>query len=252
LGKEPSDPSHRFYRYRHHIKGDWCTFQARYRETDLWIRARRNLEKEALEAVLKYRRQIEDTISRNPEFLRSLTPLPEDPLAPVIVKRMIRAAGEADVGPMAAVAGAVAEAVAEDLQRWSPDLVVENGGDCYLSLRESVTVGVYAGPDSPFRDRIALRFEGHRFPLAICTSSGTIGHSLSLGKADAVTVVARDGALADAAATAIGNLVRTRRDVDQALEAARSIGGIDGALIVMRDRLGIWGDMELALPGADR
>jgi len=86
--------------------------------------------------------------------------------------------------------------------------------------------------------------------MAICTSSGTIGHSLSFGKADAVTVVARDAALADAAATAVGNRVKTRRDVDQALEAARSIAGIDGVLIVMRDRLGIWGDMELVPPPA--
>lgn len=250
MGKQASDPSHRFYRYRHQLKGDWCSFQVRYRETDLWIRARQNLETEAFEAVLKYRRQIEDTLSRNPEFLRSLTPLPEDPLAPPIVKRMMRAAGEAGVGPMAAVAGAVAQAVAEDLQRWSPEIVIENGGDCYLDLQENVTVGVYAGPDSPFGDRISLRFEGHRFPMAICTSSGTIGHSLSFGKADAVTVVARDAALADAAATAVGNRVKTRRDVDQALEAARSIAGIAGALIVMRDRLGIWGDMELAPPSA--
>ncbi len=250
MGKQPSVSSERFYRYRHQLKGDWCVFHTRYRETDLWIRARSNLEAEALEAVLKYRRQLEEAISRHPELLHSLTPLPEDPLAPVIVKRMIRAAREAGVGPMAAVAGAMAQCVGENLERWSAGIIIENGGDCYLNLQEAVTVGVYAGPDSPFRDRIALRFEGHRFPLAICTSSGTIGHSLSFGKADTVTVVAGDAALADAAATAIGNRVKTRRDVDLALETARSITGIDGALILIRDRLGIWGDMELAPPPA--
>jgi ApbE superfamily uncharacterized protein (UPF0280 family) len=250
LGKQASDPSHRFYRYRHQHKENWCVFQTRYRETDLWIRARRNLESEALEAVLKYRRQIEDTISRLPTFLRALTPLPEDPLAPPIVKRMLHAARQAGVGPMAAVAGAVAQSVAEDLLPWSPAVIIENGGDCYLSLQDVVTVGVYAGPDSPFRDRLALRFERHRFPLAICTSSGTIGHSLSFGKADAVTVVARDAALADAAATAICNRVKTRQDVAPALEAARCIAGIEGVLVTIRDKLGVWGDMELVPPEA--
>ena len=84
--------------------------------------------------------------------------------------------------------------------------------------------------------------------MAICTSSGTIGHSLSFGKADAVTVVSRDGALADAAATSIGNLVRTRGDIAAALDAARSMDGIEGALVLIGDKLGVWGDMELAPP----
>lgn len=197
---------------------------------------------------MKYRRQIEDAISRNPDFLHALHPLPDVPLAPRIVRRMLLAARVAGVGPMAAVAGALAQAVAEDLEPWSPALIIENGGDCFLNLQETVTVGVYAGPASPFAHRIALRFEAHRFPMAICTSSGTIGHSLSFGKADAVTVVSRDGALADAAATSIGNLVRTRGDIAAALDAARSMEGIEGALVLIGDKLGVWGDMELAPP----
>lgn len=248
MDKRTSGPSLRFYRCSHRLGEEWRVFETRYRETDLWIRARQNLEREALEAVLKYRRQIEDAISRHPDFLHSLHPLPEIPLAPRIVRRMLRAAQVAGVGPMAAVAGALAHAVAEDLHPLSPALIVENGGDCYLDLRETVTVGVHAGPASPFADRIALRFEARRFPLAICTSSGTVGHSLSFGKADAVTVVSGDGALADAAATAIGNLVKTRRDVAAALDAARSMEGIEGALVLIGDQLGIWGDMELASP----
>lgn len=245
-----ADPSLRFYRWSHKQKGDWEVFETRYRETDLWIRAQRNLERQALEAVLKYRRQIEEAIIRHPGFLQSLRPLPDNPLAPRIVRRMLRAARAAGVGPMAAVAGAMAQAVAEDLQPCSPSIVIENGGDCYLNLQETVTVGIYAGPASPFADRIILRFEAHRFPLAVCTSSGTIGHSLSFGKADAVTVVSKDGALADAAATAIGNLVKTRQDVSVALEAAASMEGIEGALVMIGDRLGLWGDLELAPPGS--
>ncbi len=248
MEKRSPGPSLRLYRASHQLKEDWHVFHVRYRETDLWIRARQSLEDQALDAVLKYRRQIEDTISGSPEFLHSLTPLGDQPLAPAIVRRMLRAARAAGVGPMAAVAGAIAQAVAEDLRAHTPALIIENGGDCFLDIQETVTVGVYPGAASPFRNRLALVFAAHRFPLAICTSSGTIGHSLSFGKADAVTVVARDGALADAAATAVGNLVKTRKDVAPALDAARSIEGIEGALVVMGDKLGVWGDLELASP----
>lgn len=199
-----------------------------------------------MNAVLKYRRQLEAHIAHYPEFLHSLTPLPNNPLAPLIVRRMIDAAREAGVGPMAAVAGAMAQIVAEDLQTWSPHIIIENGGDCYLNLSEEVAVGVYAGRGSPFTDRLSLRFSADRFPLSICTSSGTIGHSLSFGRADAVTVVAKEAALADAAATAIGNLVGTKGDVARALERAQSIREISGVLIVIQDKLGIWGDLELA------
>jgi uncharacterized protein len=199
--------------------------------------------------VLKCRLQLEDYISGHPEFLRSLTPLPEDTLAPLIVRRMLHAGREAGVGPMAAVAGAVAQRVAEDLHSWSPFIIIENGGDCYLNLQEDITVGVYTGRDSPFADRIALRFAAVRFPLSICTSSGTIGHSLSFGRADAVTVVAKDAALADAAATAIGNRVRTGRDVGLGLEIARSISALEGVLIAIGDKLGAWGDIELVSMG---
>ena len=127
----------------------------------------------------------------------------------------------------------------------SPAIIIENGGDCYLDLEEDIKVGIFAGPDSPFTGKIGLRFTADRFPLGICTSSGTIGHSLSFGKADAVTVVSRDAALADAAATALGNLVQTPRDINKALDLAPSIPLIDGVLIIIKDKIGMWGDLEL-------
>jgi len=212
--------SHRFYRYQHQLKHGWVSFQTRYRETDLWIRAQRPLEEEALAAVLNCRRELEQYISHHPEFLPSLVPLPEDPFAPPLVRQMLDAANAAGVGPMAGVAGAIAEAVGLSLKPLSPSIIIENGGDCYLDLAEEITVGIFAGPASPFTGRIGLRFASDRFPFGICTSSGTVGHSLSFGKADAVTVVSRHAALADAAATALGNLVRTPRDIKQALDLA--------------------------------
>jgi ApbE superfamily uncharacterized protein (UPF0280 family) len=235
----------RFYRYQHRDKKDWVAFQTRYRETDLWIRAKRSLEKEALAAVLNCRRQLEEYIAQYPDFLHSLSPLPDDPLAPPLVRQMLHAAQQAGVGPMAAVAGAVAQAVGLILSSLTPAIIVENGGDCYLNLQEDVTVGVFAGPDSPFTGKIALRFTADRFPLGICTSSGTVGPSLSFGKADAVTVVSRDAAVADAAATALGNLVKTPQDITKALELACQIPSVEGALIIAKDKIGLWGNLEL-------
>jgi uncharacterized protein len=237
--------SHRFYRYQHQHRGGWVSFQTRYRETDLWIRAQRPLEEEALAAVLNCRSQLEEYISQHPEFFSSLVPLPEDPFAPPLVRRMLDASRVAGVGPMASVAGAIAQAVALSLKPLTPSILIENGGDCYLDLQEEIKVGIFAGPASPFRGKIGLRFTADRFPFGICTSSGTIGHSLSFGKADAVTVVSRDAALADAAATALGNLVQTPRDINKALDLAPTIPRVDGALIIIQDKIGIWGKLEL-------
>jgi uncharacterized protein len=237
--------THRFYRVQHLDKEGWVAFQTRYRETDLWIRARQSLEKEALEAVLNCRRQLEEYISQFPQFLHSLNPLSEDPLAPPLVRQMLYAAQQAGVGPMAGVAGAIAQSVGIALSPLTPAIIIENGGDCYLNLQEEVKVGIFAGPDSPFSGKIALRFTADRFPLGICTSSGTVGPSLSFGRADAVTVVSRDAALADAAATALGNLVKTPRDINQALELAPKIPFLEGTLIIAEDKIGIWGNLEL-------
>ena len=237
--------SHRFYRYQHQHREGWVSFQTRYRETDLWIRAQRPLEEEALAAVLNCRRQLDEYISQHPDFLPSLVPLPEDPFAPPLVRQMLEAARAAGVGPMASVAGAIAQAVALVLKPLSPAIIIENGGDCYLDLEEDIKVGIFAGPDSPFTGKIGLHFTADRFPLGICTSSGTIGHSLSFGKADAVTVVSRDAALADAAATALGNLVQTPRDINKALDLAPSLPLVDGVLIIIKDKIGMWGDLEL-------
>lgn len=205
---------------------------------------------EATDIVLNLRYQLDQYISRTPRFLKSLTPLPDDPSAPELIRKMLQASNVAGVGPMAAVAGAIAQAVAADLKALHSAIIVENGGDCSLDLQEEATVGIYVEPTSPFSGKIALRFAADRFPLSICTSSGRIGHSLSFGKADAVTVIAADGAFADAAATALANLVRTPADIRKALETAPAIPSIQGVLIMIRDKMGIWGDIELVPPSS--
>jgi uncharacterized protein len=234
----------RFYRYQHHTKG-WTSFQVQYRETDLWIRAQQGLKQVARDAVLSCRRQLEQYIAEYPAFLHSLQPVADDPQAAPLIRRMLQAGLAAGVGPMAAVAGAIAETVAHVLKAHGTDAIVENGGDCYLDVQEEVTVAVYAGARSPFTNRLGLYFPAERFPLAVCTSSGTIGHSLSFGKADAVTVVASSAALADAAATRLGNVVQSPKTIPDALQLAPQIARLEGVLILVGDQMGVWGNLEL-------
>ena len=231
--------------YRHWIKNDeLVSFTVVEMETDLFIRAQSDLEQNALDSVIKYRTEIERYIEKHPLFQAALEPYPVEDSASPIVKSMSNAATIAGVGPMAAVAGAIAEYVGKDLLPLSSEVIVENGGDIYLNIEKMRCIGVYAG-DSPFTGKIALEIDPENTPVGICTSSGTVGHSLSLGSADAVLVLSRDTALADAVATAIGNSVRTASDIDAVLEQVKAIEGLAGAVLIKGDKIGAWGDIKL-------
>jgi hypothetical protein len=145
---------------------------------------------------------------------------------------------------MAAVAGAIAEAVGEDLLVCTPEVIVENGGDIFMKISQTRLIGVYAG-ESTFTGKIALEISPEGTPLGVCTSSGTVGHSLSFGTADAVIALSRSAALADAAATAIGNKVKAADDIDMAIEQAQAIEGLVGAVIIKDDKIGMWGNVKL-------
>jgi hypothetical protein len=214
------------------------------KETDLYILARTPLEREAREAIIHLRQQLEEYIRGNPLFQTSLAPLPADPLAPKIVKEMLDAAQAAGVGPMAGVAGAMAAFVGAALLPFTPEVVVENGGDIFLRIDTERKVGIFAG-GSPLSMRVGIRVPAERTPLGVCTSSATVGPSLSLGKADAVCVISPSATLADAAATALGNMAQGKGDIEQALEAGRKIPGVEGAVIIVGDALGAWGEYEL-------
>ena len=157
---------------------------------------------------------------------------------------MIRTSGLANVGPMAAVAGAVAEFVSKDLLKLSEEIIVENGGDIYLATSRERTIGIYAG-DSPLSLKIGILIQPEDSPLGICTSSGTVGPSLSFGKADAICILSKSAALADAAATAVGNRVKEKKDIESGLERGKTIEGVLGTLIIIGDRMGIWGNIRL-------
>ncbi len=231
--------------YRNLVKGDdLLKFEVIIKETDLLIRAERDLFREARDSVLNYREQIENYISLNPQFSTSLVPIPQDPYAPPIIQEMIRTSQLANVGPMAAVAGAIAESVSKDLLKFSKEIIVENGGDIHLTTQKERTVGIYAG-SSPLSLKVGIIISPEETPLGICTSSGTIGPSLSFGRADAVCVLSKSGALADAVATSIGNIVKQEKDIEQGLERGKEIEGVLGMVIIIGRRMGVWGNLRL-------
>lgn len=231
--------------YRRHIrKENLKAFQITVQETDLHILADRPLEREAIESVLQYRGYIEAYIRQHPAFGTAYSPWTPPGPAPLIVTDMVEAAACAGVGPMAAVAGAIAEKVAQDLLAFSKEVVVENGGDICLQLNAPATVGIYAGK-SPLSMKIGIVLQPCGQPQAVCTSSGTIGHSHSFGQADAVCVLAQSCALADAVATAVANRVKGPADVRSAVDFGKSIPGLTGIVIVCGEKLGVWGNLEV-------
>jgi len=237
------DYQERFYRSKISSPG-WISFTIQVKESDLWVRARKDLSAEGYERVFQYRHALETYIHQNPDFKDSLTPLALDPLAPSIVQAMLQSGQAAGVGPMAAVAGAIAEFVGRDLLAFSPDVIIENGGDLFVVCNEPLTVGIYAG-ESPLSGRMGIQLNPSDRPVGLCTSSGTVGHSLSFGRADAVTILSPSAVLSDAVATAVGNRVRTKNEIQPALDWAKKIPDVEGALIIVGDQMGVWGDLEL-------
>ena len=221
-------------------------FQVVVAQTDLFVLAARDLGREVAAFVSDLRRGLETYILLHPDFRTSLTPVAVGDDAPAIARDMAEAAARFGVGPFAAVAGAFSQAVADAFAAASPEIVVENGGDIFLRGAAARTVALLARPVDGAR--LALTFEPARLPAAVCASSATVGHSLSLGEADMVTVVADRGAVADAAATALGNMLRTHADLPAVLATAESLRrrGVRGVFAQLGELVGVVGDVELA------
>ncbi len=238
----------RTYRSRMRGKG-LVSFPVCVKETDLFISVdeasyTRSLPEVALELVHRCRSELERYIERDPAFLHALQPHPVLLNAPRIVRMMAGAASRAGVGPMAAVAGAVAELVGGGLLCTVREVIVENGGDIFLKTNHPRQVDIFAG-QSPLSDRLGLLIRPDGGCCGICTSSGTVGPSLSFGRADAAVVVSRYAALADAAATALGNLVKDETGLTPPLQFACGIRGVRGAVVILGDKLGAMGEIEL-------
>ncbi len=234
----------RFYREKVHAAG-LAPFRVAVGESDLLIFAQRDLSAQARSSLRAHRAGLEGFMALQPRFRTSFRPCEVPDGAPRVVRLMQGAAAAAGVGPMAAVAGAIAQAVGEDLEPLSPEMIVENGGDIFLRSARERRVGVFAG-ESPLSGRIALRVPPTPpGGLGICTSSGTVGPSYSAGIADSALVMAEDAALADAAASALGNRAKSAAHIEEALAAAMAIAGVIGCLLIVGDRLGVRGGLEI-------
>ncbi|MDI6736704.1 MAG: UPF0280 family protein [bacterium] len=231
--------------YRDLIKvDDLVTFEVVIEETDLLVMATKDLTNEVTKLVLEIRGGVKRYIADDPEFKESLIPYEVRDIAPKIIKEMAEAAKIVGVGPMAAIAGAIAEYVGRGILENANEVIVENGGDIFIKSLRKRKIGIYAG-SSCLSNKIAVEIDGKETPLGICTSSGTVGYSLSFGKADAAVVLSQSTALADAAATKIGNLVKQTEDIEPALEFAKTVHGLKGAIIIKDDRMGVWGNIKL-------
>lgn len=233
----------RFYRSWSKDK-DLVSFQVVEKQTDLYIRANTNLERKAVKLVTKYRGMIEKYIEKNPVFMTTLEPYPADNKAPVIIQKMIEWTGKVGVGPMASVAGTIAEFVGKELLEYSDEIIVENGGDIFLKTKKQRLVGVYAG-NSPLSGKLALEIKHGDTPCGICTSSGTVGPSLSFGTADAVIIISPSAGFADAIATSIGNRIKETKDIPETINWAQNINGLSGLVIIKGDQCGVWGKIKL-------
>jgi hypothetical protein len=220
-------------------------YEVSVRETDLYVGTDKVLYDITLDAIIKYRFYIENYIRQNPIFLTSLVPIAADSFAPLIIKDMISNSKIAGVGPMASVAGAISQYVGTELLKYSDNVIVENGGDDYIMTKKAVNVSIYAG-NSTLSEKVVIKIKPESMPAGVCTSSGTIGHSLSFGLADAVCVLSDSPILADAAATAIGNHVKNKNDIKRAMEWGLKIPGVRGVIIILGDTMGLLGDVELA------
>lgn len=232
---------HRWYRDQMH-PSDLVGFHVVYRETDLMVYALEDLTDLAMRSVSYYRSILQR--HTDDRFFNSLEPIEAQPSLHPFLAHMIEASQKAGVGPMACVAGAIAQYVGIALLEFSTELIIENGGDLFIATSCERKVGIYAGR-SPLSNQLALKIKPESTPTGICTSSGTFGHSTSFGKADAVVIIAKDTLLADALATAVCNHVKTHDDIGSALEMAKPFSDVQGACVIAGDRIGAWGKVEL-------
>jgi uncharacterized protein len=241
--------------YREGMGGErWKSFRVVHLETDLWIAVdtsgyKPEMESYALGRAKHYRSVLGNHIRLNPSFLTSLTPLPlPSAVSDGIIREMYLATQKSGTGPMSAVAGAVAEHICNDMCKEFAikEIIIENGGDIFMKVDSPAVISVYAG-ESPLSEKIGVEITPDISPLSICCSSGTIGHSLSFGTADACMITCRSGAQADAYATAFCNQIKTVEDITGVTESALQKEDILSVVIIKDDKVGVGGIIEIKL-----
>jgi len=228
-------------------------FQVSYLETDLWIGVdpgsyRETMKRVTESRIIELRQTLDDYIASDPGFATSLTPFRPSKAAPPEVKELTGASSLAGIGPMASVAGLFSREAGKVICENFPvkELVVENGGDIFVLLKEELVLSVFAG-DSPLSEKVGMIIPAEMKEIGICTSSGTVGPSLSFGQADAVAVVCKDVLLADAFATALGNKVKSPESIHRVLEISEKFPEIIAVVIICEDKVGVRGELEIKL-----
>ncbi len=243
----------RTYRNRHFASERRCSFTVSYKKSDLWIGVdcdsfRNDMEQYCVPQLKELWNAMETYLSTDAAYARSLVPYHPTASAPDIFKRMSAVADITGIGPMSAVAGACSEYVATKLkERYGcREIIVENGGDIYAEFAHDTDVAVFAG-SSPLSERVGFSIPATLSPIGICTSSGTIGPSLSFGKADAMMIVCRDVLLADSYATAFANKIKIAEDIEPVMHEIEQLPAIIGAIAIKDDKMGIIGKLQMRL-----
>lgn len=228
-------------RVRQKEKYNW---RIAYKYSDLLVSCNKDISLKLERLIKEIYYLLESCIKEEPSFQKSLSPLKIKPYYPPIIKKMCRKAAIFNVGPMATVAGAVCDYIASGLSKYCRRLIVENGGDVFIKSNKDIDVGVYL-KNKYFADKIYLKIKAGITPCGLCSSSGSFGHSLSMGRSDLVVVLAKSTIGADGAATSIANKIKSPENVSKVINGYKDIKDITGILIVKDDRLGVWGNIEL-------
>jgi len=231
--------------YRSAVKNNDCPgWLISYRHSDIYISSDIDIGSEAAVYLEEVYCELENHIKKNPGFYKSLSPVAAKPYYPEIVKKMCDCSRQFKVGPMAAVAGAVNDYLAERVSGRCSRLIIENGGDLFIKSGSDVTVNLYL-KNTYFNDSINILIKGCDIPCGICSSSGVFGHSYSMGRCDLATVIASSSAAADAAATAAANSVNSQDDIQPAIDYFRTFEHISGILLIKDAKIGMWGKFQL-------
>lgn len=219
---------------------EFVTTKLEIQETALTIVSERRFVASAVEAAKSARLDIERQIRKDRFFLTTLEPYEQKLCASEVTRRMCEATGLAGVGPMASVAGAIAQVTLEAMvaqgcrQAW-----VDNGGDIALTLESPATVEVFARPGS--EKAFAFELERTDGIMGICSSSGRLGHSISFGDSDIALAIADDAITADAFATALGNRVTDKASLTSCFEVLRDSSRVKGGLAMIDDAVALYG-----------
>lgn len=231
----------------------FSSFEVKYKETDLWIGVnpasfKPEMKELVLHEIVNLRNKFDDYIAQEPMFRKTLQPFQPSEFAPAEAVEMAVAATKAGIGPMSAVAGLFAREAGKILiENFEIDeLVVENGGDIFVKLKNELVLSVFAG-ESPLSERVGIVIPAGFKNLGICTSAGKVGPSISFGKADAVMVICEDVVLADAYATAFGNKVKSPAQVEKVINQSENFPELLSLLIICDDKIGIRGDFEMRI-----